>query len=82
MSSATVRIREETRNILREISAQTGQPMQTILDKAIEEYRRQRFLDEANMAYAILKKNRKEWKAELEERKLWDSALSNGQEGD
>ncbi len=80
MPGATVRIREETKIILQELAAQTGKPMQTILDLAIEEYRRQRFLQQANEAYAALRKNRKAWKAELSERKEWDATIGDDQE--
>ncbi len=80
MRSATVRIREETKVILQELAAETGKPMQTILDLAIEEYRRQRFLQEANKAYAALRKNPKAWKAELSERKEWDATMADNQE--
>ena len=54
--------------------------MQAILDLAVEEYRRQRFLEEANEAYAALRRNHKAWKAELSERKEWDATLADGQE--
>jgi predicted DNA-binding protein len=50
MSGKTVRIRKETQNILRELANNEGKPMQTILDLAIEGYRRQRILQEANAA--------------------------------
>ncbi len=80
MRSATVRIREETKVILQELAAETGKPMQTILDLAIEEYRRQRFLREANEAYAALRKKPKAWKAELSERKEWDATMADNQE--
>ena len=56
--------------------------MQAILETAIEEYHRQRFLHEANAAYAALRNDPKQWKEELAERKEWDSALIDGQEGD
>jgi hypothetical protein len=53
--------------------------MQIILDLAIEEYRRQRFIQEANEAYAALRKNSKAWKAELSERKEWDATMADDQ---
>ncbi len=79
MSSSTVRISKESNNILREIAAQEKKSLQTILDAAIEEYRRHRFLQEANKAYSVLKENPKNWKVELEERKQWETTLSDGQ---
>lgn len=80
MPGSTVRIRKETQNILRELATQTGKPMQTILDLAIEEYRRQRFLREANEAYAALRKSPKAWKSELAEREEWDATMADSQE--
>ena len=68
MSGSTVRISKESSNILREIAAQEKKSLQTILDAAIEEYRRHRFLQEANKAYSVLKENprtgRWSWKKE------------------
>jgi predicted transcriptional regulator len=78
MPSATVRISEAAHEALREISARTGESMQTILDRAIEEYRRRRFLEEANAAYAALREKPDEWKEEVEEREVWDRTLSDG----
>ena len=80
MPGRMVRIRKETQNILRELAANEGKPMQAILDLAIEEYRRQRFLQEANAAYAALRNNPKAWKAELAERKVWEATMGDGQE--
>jgi hypothetical protein len=54
--------------------------MKIIPGLIIEEYRHQRFLQEANEAYAALRENHKAWKAELAERKEWDSTLADGQE--
>ncbi|MBI5584137.1 MAG: toxin-antitoxin system protein [Deltaproteobacteria bacterium] len=79
MSSSTVRISKESSTILREIAAREKKSLQTVLDAAIEEYRRHRFLQEANKAYSVLKENPKNWKVELEERKQWEAALSDGQ---
>ncbi len=80
MSSKTVRIKRETQDILRELANNEGKPMQTILDLAIEGYRRQRFLQEANEAYAALRNNPQAWKAELAERREWDTTMADGQE--
>lgn len=78
MASITVRVSFKTGEILRELAKRAGEPMQAVLDKAIEEYRRKRFLEEANQAFAALKSNPVEWKDELDERKVWDNALNDG----
>ncbi len=78
MKSAMVRIDDESRNILREIALQEQEPMQQIVRKAIEHYRRELFLQQCNKAYAALKSDRGAWEKELAEREAWDSAVSDG----
>lgn len=77
MGSATVRLSEETRKKLKEMSKRTGQPMQAILDQAVERYRRERFLDEANAAFERLQKDQEAWQSELDERQAWNVALQD-----
>lgn len=78
MPTSTVRISAETHRLLRELSAQTGQPMGTILEQALEEYRRRLFLEEANAAYAVLRNDPEAWQNELAERAAWDVTLADG----
>ena len=52
--------------------------MQSILDSAIERYRRERFLRGANADFARLKRDPKAWKQELRDRELWDRTLADG----
>jgi predicted transcriptional regulator len=80
MQSATVRISGTSHNLLKELAARSGDSIQVILDKAIEQYRRQVFLQEANQAYAALRNQPEAWEAELEEREAWDTTLSDGLE--
>ena len=54
--------------------------MQTILEKSIEYYRRQKFLKEINAAYAILRQDSEAWKATKQERSQWDATISDGLE--
>jgi predicted transcriptional regulator len=76
--SATVRISQTALQALRQIAAQAGEPMQAILDKAIEAYRRQLFLKKANEAYAALREEPEAWQEEIAEREAWDVILSDG----
>jgi hypothetical protein len=48
------------------------------LERAVETIRQQ-ILDTTNAAYAALKEDPKAWRAELEERRLWEQTLSDGQ---
>jgi hypothetical protein len=77
---ATTRVSEPTREILRTLSETSGESIQAILDKAVELYRRQHFLEEANRAYETLRRNPKLWKAEQIERSAWNSTLADGLE--
>jgi hypothetical protein len=80
MSSVTVRINEECREILRQLSTSSGESMQAVLERAVEQYRRRVFFEQTNAEYARLRKDRAAW-AEIEkEREEWDAALGDGLE--
>lgn len=53
--------------------------MPTIIDRAIEEYRRQSFIQQANKAYLDLRENPEAWESELKERREWDATLADNQ---
>ena len=78
MTSATVRISQRAQRTLRDLSEQEQRPMQSILDLAIEEYRRRRVLEESNAAYAKLRADPQEWAGVEEERAEWDVTLLDG----
>lgn len=80
MPGATVRISYAAWKALREIANRAGEPMQAVLDRAVEEYRRKCFLEEANRAFAALKNKPEAWKDELKERAAWDITLGDGLE--
>ena len=80
--SSTVRISHSSWKILKSISTQAGEPMQAVLDKAVEEYRRQYFLKKSNEAYAALKQNTEKWQEEIREREVWEVSLGDGQRED
>ena len=82
MAGATVRISNSSRNILRKLAAQEGQSMQSVLEKAIETYRRQRFLKEVNKAYSVLRQNHEAWAEMEKELAELDSTLGDGLESD
>jgi hypothetical protein len=73
-----IRITPRSKAVLRTLAKQQGKPMQAVLDGAIDHYRRDKFLDEVNAAYAALRTDPKGWKAELAERALWDKTLADG----
>jgi hypothetical protein len=82
MATTTVRIDETTHAILRELARDMNVSMREVLAQAVEAFRRTRFLDEANAAYARLRADPQAWAEELEERRLWDNTLMDGLEDD
>lgn len=80
MSNPTVRIDARTHRVLKELANESGESMQAVLQRVIEEERRRRFVEAANADYAALQAHPAAW-AELEaERKLWDTTLLDGLE--
>ncbi len=79
MPSATVRISKGTRDTLRALAVKSEESMQTIIDRAIEGYRRQSFIEQANKAYSALRENPEAWETELKERLEWEATLADNQ---
>ena len=80
MATTTVRLRERTRDVLRELAGETGQSMQEVLDRAVEAYRRERVLERTNAAYSALRADRARWEEEQAERAAWEVTLTDGLE--
>jgi hypothetical protein len=80
MASLTVRISRSTHAALRALADETDEPMTEILDKAIEFYRRQRFLAGLNADFTALRQNKASWREELAEREAWDATVADGLE--
>jgi hypothetical protein len=76
--SPNIRISQRAKATLRELSKREGRSMQAVLDEAIDHYRRETFLDQANAAYAKLRKDPKAWQQELAERAEWDGTMMDG----
>ena len=73
-----VRISPRAHRLLRQLAKEAEESMQTILDRAIENYRREEFLRAANREYSALRRNARGWKEELSERRLWERTLADG----
>jgi hypothetical protein len=53
---ANVRISPHAHKLLRQLAKEEEESMQAVLDKAIEHYRREKFLRDANADFAALKR--------------------------
>jgi predicted transcriptional regulator len=70
MASETVRIKPETHSKLKELAAKAGETLPSTLEKAVDAYYRQQFLEDMNRASAALRADPKAWADELAERML------------
>ncbi|WP_254054095.1 hypothetical protein [Singulisphaera sp. GP187] len=52
--------------------------MTEVLGKAIEEYRKKRFLEGLNADFAALREDPAAWVEEQKERAVWDATLADG----
>ena len=78
MASVTVRVTETTHRALERLARRSGRSLQATLDEAVEAYRRQRLLEEANEAFAALRVHARSWETEETERRLWDVTIGDG----
>ncbi len=76
--NTTVRIDEASHQLLRSLAKEEKRPMLAILAQAIEDYRRKRFLESVNDAYASIRSDDRAWSELAAERGEWDGALLDG----
>jgi hypothetical protein len=77
-----VRISERTRETLREMARSQQESMQAVLERAVEEYRRKKFFEDLDAAYAELQKDPETWASYQTELKVWDATLMDGLDND
>ena len=78
MSGTTVRITQETHEVLRELERKTGERTPELLARAVDQFRRSLILAETNAAYGALPASQG-GSAELEnERADWVETLADG----
>lgn len=73
-----VRISPHAHDLLRQMAEEERQSMQSVIDRALERYRREKFLHAANADFAALRANSKAWQEELREREIWEQTASDG----
>lgn len=78
MATVSVPISEASHRVLLELASRGGEPIGKIAEKAIEEYRRQKLLDEANAAYSALRADKQAWQDELSERRRLPYSKNDG----
>ena len=82
MSKLVVPISEAARQTLRDLADQLGRTEIEVLDKALDAYRRQVFIEKVNSAYAALRADTKAWAEVEEERRSMAGSLMDGLDPD
>ena len=80
MSSVNVRVSSQSYQLLKSLAEDSDQSMQALIDEALENLRRRKVLEATDAAFSALKANKRAWKEELKERRLWEKTLSDGVE--
>lgn len=80
MNTLSIEISANTKEILDQISKDSGKSESEILEGALQLYSDQEFWKNTNTAYWCLREDAVQWQEELDERKLWESTLSDGVE--
>jgi hypothetical protein len=75
--TTTIRISQEARSLLRELANDEQSSMQGVLERALEQYRRRRFLERVNQAYTLIT-DPAIAAAVAEEAGMWDRVVSDG----
>jgi hypothetical protein len=78
MLESTIAISSVAHANLIKLAETVGEPVQDVLDQAIEQYRRQIFLIQLSQDFAELRKDPVLWQDELAERQAWDVTLLDG----
>jgi molybdopterin synthase catalytic subunit len=74
------KISERSKKIIREIVHETGESQINIIEHAVLSYHREWRMQKINEAYAKLRKNKRAWKEELEERSVLENTSEDGLE--
>lgn len=77
MPELKVSISETAHKTLLTLVESSGDTIQAILDKAIENYRRSLFLVGANEAFVSLRQNEALWQDEVADRQVWEQTLAD-----
>jgi predicted transcriptional regulator len=77
-SSQTMRVNDDTRNVVDVLAKQLGISLQTVVAQAVEAYRRQLIIEDANAAYARLRADSAAAALFDQEHALFETALGDG----
>jgi predicted transcriptional regulator len=78
--TTTIRVSLATHQKLTALAKATGSTLQTVVDQALESFRRQQVLAATNAAYAELAGDPAAWQQVEAEREVWEQTVADGLE--
>ena len=82
MGTVTVRMSEESRELLRELAQETNTTQAAVVEKALSEYRKKLFWERATADFVAIRADEQAWAAGKEEQGVWDLTLADGLEAE
>jgi len=76
--STTIRVSEDTKGAIDELARHSGRPAIEVVAEAVERYRRESLLDQADKAYLLLRKDKKMSGSYYRELKELEGTLEDG----
>lgn len=76
-ATATVRVTADTRATLQQLAQESNESMQSVVAKAVDEYKTNWLLRRTNEAYAALRAQPDRWADEQSERAAWEATLAD-----
>ena len=74
----TITISKEAHQVITTIADTEGISVEGVIDKAVENYRRESLLRQTNKAFAVLRNDPSGWEDEQRERNDWNITLNDG----
>jgi hypothetical protein len=73
-----VRLSDTSHRLLKDLAERSGESLQGVLERIIDESRQRRMLEEFSEDYARLRADPQAWAELLEERRPWENTLMDG----
>lgn len=80
--TTTIRVSREIYNDVKALAQNQHENIQDVMEHAVKEYKKKKFFDNLNAAYAKVQSDPAAWEEEQKERQIWDITLSDGLENE
>ncbi len=78
--TTNIRVSKDIYKIIKHLAMHYNDNMQTIIEKAVMDYKKNKFFEEMNNNYLKLRSDPQTWEEEIKEREIWNISLLDGLE--